>query len=114
MPWASPGRRWASGGSAARWAADCSCSWAGCWPAGPAPPPSRWQMPSAHDLLRAAGLAYLVSAAGLLAWLLLGHVGLWRLLRRAEAAPPQAAALLAALAGGRPCPRLLVSQRVRA
>jgi hypothetical protein len=44
---------------------------------------------------------------------LLGHLGLWRVLRRAGPVPEQVRAACASLAGPRPLPRLLCSRRLR-
>lgn len=64
-------------------------------------------------LLTGLGQAHALVAGLLLLRWLAGHVGLWRLLRSAEPAPPAVAAVCAALAGPRRLPRLLQSPRLR-
>jgi uncharacterized membrane protein YgcG len=64
-------------------------------------------------LLGWLGVAHAVGAAVLLGRWLLGHVGLWRLLRATEPVPAEVAAACRALRGGRAGPRLLQSHRLR-
>jgi beta-lactamase regulating signal transducer with metallopeptidase domain len=60
------------------------------------------------------GFAYLSVFGLLAARLLIGHIGLWRLLRRAQPAPETALDLFHEMARDfRRCPRLLVSNRLR-
>ncbi|HKI30508.1 MAG TPA: M56 family metallopeptidase [Gemmataceae bacterium] len=59
------------------------------------------------------GAAHAAGAVVLLGRWLLGHVGLWRLLRTAEPVPAEVAAVCRSLAGDGPLPRLLQSHRVR-
>jgi beta-lactamase regulating signal transducer with metallopeptidase domain len=59
------------------------------------------------------GALHAVGALLLLTRWLLGHVGLWRLLRTAEPVPLEVAAVCRSLAGGGTLPRLLQSRRLR-
>jgi beta-lactamase regulating signal transducer with metallopeptidase domain len=78
-------------------------------PAPPAAPaPDLWPA-----LVGWVGVAHAAAAAVLLARWLLGYVGLWRLLRTAEPAPPEVIDVCRSLAGGRAVPRLFQSRRVR-
>jgi beta-lactamase regulating signal transducer with metallopeptidase domain len=77
----------------------------------PAPLPPPFWTPE-----RVVGVAlgiYGLGALVLLGRWLLGHVGLWRLLRRAGPAPARAAEIFADMSAGRGRPRLLVSRQVR-
>ncbi len=80
-------------------------------PADPsARPSSLWTLERGAQVVLAL---YACGAAVLLGRWLLGHVALWRLLRRAGPAPARAAGILAAMSEGRGRPRLLVSRQVR-
>jgi beta-lactamase regulating signal transducer with metallopeptidase domain len=59
------------------------------------------------------GAAHALGATVLLARWLLGHLGLWRLLRAGKPVPAEVAAVCRSLCAGRPVPRLLQSSRVR-
>ncbi len=79
----------------------------------PAPPaPASWREP----LLAALGWLGVIHAAGaafLLGRWLLGHVGVWWLLRTGRPVPAAVAEVARMLAEGRPLPRLLMSERQR-
>src|SRR5262249_36515041 len=59
------------------------------------------------------GVAHAAIACVLLGRWLLGHIGLWRLLRQREPVPAAVVALCRSLSDGRPLPRLLQSSRLR-
>jgi beta-lactamase regulating signal transducer with metallopeptidase domain len=69
--------------------------------------------PNAHPLLLTASVLYLGGFGLLAARWLLGHVVLWRMLRRTEPVPPVVAELFAAMTPGGHRPRLLLSRRAR-
>jgi hypothetical protein len=78
----------------------------------PPPAPLTWRdwLPS---LLGWLAVAHAAGAVVLLGRWLVGHVGLWRLLRTTEPVPPQVDATCRLLLGGRCLPRLLQSPRLR-
>jgi beta-lactamase regulating signal transducer with metallopeptidase domain len=69
--------------------------------------------PGAVPWLSLLGIAYGMGAAFILCRWWIGYIGLWHLVRRAEAAPPRVARLFATMSAGPRRPRLLVARRLR-